>query len=65
MVYFNRTQSWKYLNLEEVKQYDFWLAAYTQRMEFPYKIHMWQYTNKGKVPGVEGDCDINIYLPHS
>ena len=63
MVYFNRTQSWKYLNLEEVKDYEFWLAAYTQRMDFPYKIHMWQYTNKGTVPGVEGECDINVYFP--
>ncbi len=63
MVYFNRTQSWKYLNLEELKQYDFWLAAYTQRMDFPYKIKMWQYTNKGNVPGIEGDCDVNIYFP--
>jgi len=64
MVYFNRTQSWKYLNLEELKEYDFWLAAYTQRMKFPYKIDMWQYTNEGKVPGVEGDCDVNIYFPN-
>ena len=63
MVYFNRTQSWKYLNLEELKDYEFWLAAYTQRMDFPYKIKMWQYTNAGKVPGVEGNCDINIYFP--
>ena len=65
MVYFNRTQSWKYLNLEELKQYSFWLAAYTQRMEFPYKIDMWQYTNTGHVPGVEGDCDVNIYFPEN
>ena len=63
MVYFNRTQSWKYLNLEEVKQYEFWLAAYTQRMDFPYKVNMWQYTNKGTVPGVVGECDINVYFP--
>ena len=65
MVYFNRTQSWKYLNLEEVKDYEFWLAAYTQRMNFPYKIKMWQYTNKGSVPGIEGNCDINIYFPNT
>ena len=65
MVYFNRTQSWKYLNLEELKDYEFWLAAYTQRMDFPYKIQMWQYTNVGKVPGVVGDCDINIYFPET
>ncbi len=65
MVYFNRTQSWKYLNLEELNDYEFWLAAYTQRMDFPYKIQMWQYTNTGKVPGVVGDCDINIYFPET
>lgn len=64
MVYFNRTQSWKYLNLEELKDYEFWLAAYTQRMDFPYKIKMWQYTNTGEVPGIEGNCDINIYFPN-
>ena len=63
MVYFNRTQSWKYLNLEELKDYEFWLAAYTQRMDFPYKIKMWQYTNKGRVPGIVGECDVNIYFP--
>ena len=65
MVYFNRTQSWKYLNLEELTDYEFWLAAYTQRMDFPYKIKMWQYTNKGSVPGIEGNCDINIYFPNT
>ena len=65
MVYFNRTQSWKYLNLEVLKDYQFWLAAYTQRMEFPYKIKMWQYTNTGRVPGIEGDCDINVYFPET
>ena len=65
MVYFNRTQSWKYLNLEELKQYEFWLAAYTQRMKFEYKIDMWQYTSEGKVPGITGPCDINIYFPNT
>ena len=49
--------------LEELKEYEFWLAAYTQRMEFPYKVHMWQYTDKGTVPGVKGNCDINVYFP--
>ena len=32
-------------------------------MNFPYKIKMWQYTNKGSVPGVVGECDVNIYFP--
>ena len=65
MVYFNRMQSQYLLNLEELTNYEFWLAAYTQRMDFPYKIKMWQYTSEGTVPGIEGDCDINIYFPNN
>ena len=63
MLYFNRRQSEKLLYLSELKDYDFWLAAYTDRMRFPYKIKMWQYTESGHVPGVEGGCDINIFFP--
>ena len=63
MLYFNRRQSERLLYLSELKDYDFWLAAYTDRMRFPYKIKMWQYTESGHVPGVEGDCDINIFFP--
>ncbi len=65
MLYFNRRQSEKLLYLSELKEYDFWLAAYTDRMRFPYKIKMWQYTESGRVPGVEGDCDINIFFPET
>lgn len=65
MVYFNRTQARYYLNLEELTDYEFWLAAYTQRMDFPYKIKMWQYTCEGEVPGIPGPCDINIYFPNT
>lgn len=65
MLYFNRRQSEKMLYLSELKEYDFWLAAYTDRMRFPYKIKMWQYTDQGRVPGVEGDCDINVFFPET
>ena len=63
MLYFNSHQSEYLLHLEELKDYDFWLAMYTNRMDFPYKMKMWQYTNKGKVPGIEGYTDINVYFP--
>ena len=23
---------------------------------------MWQYTNTGKVPGIEGEVDLNVHL---
>ncbi len=62
MVYFNRHQA-KYLtHLPEVKQYDFWLAAYTDRMRWDHKIKMWQYTDSGKVDGIEGNVDMNVWF---
>lgn len=63
MLYFNRRQAQKQLYLWELEEYDFWLAAYTDRMTYKNRINMWQYTSTGRVPGIEGDCDINIYLP--
>lgn len=63
MLYFNTNQARKLLYLQELEQYDFWLALYSHRMTFPYKIKMWQYTCTGSVPGITGNCDINIYFP--
>ncbi len=65
MVYFNRRQAQLHMDISALKEYDFWLAAYTDRMEFPYKIKMWQYTNTGRVPGVQGDVDINVFFPET
>ena len=63
MLYFNTHQSNNLFYLSELKQYDFWLASYTDRMDFPYRVDMWQYTEDGTVPGIEGTVDINIWMP--
>lgn len=60
MVYFNRNQAANLLYLEELTDYPFWLAAYTDRMGFPYKVDMWQYTDNGRVPGIEGPVDVDV-----
>ena len=64
MVYFNPESSLNMMHLEELTDYGFWLAMYTDQMEYPYKIDMWQYTNQGSVPGIEGPVDINLYFPY-
>lgn len=64
MVYFNPNQSRKKMHLEELTDYGFWLAMYSDEMTYEYKVDMWQYTNKGKVPGVKGNVDINLYFPY-
>ncbi len=60
MVYFNRNQAAYLLHLEELTDYPFWLAAYTDRMGFPYQVDMWQYTDSGQVPGIDGPVDVDI-----
>jgi len=63
MIYFNSNQSHNQLYLRELTDYGFWLAQYNTTLEYPYKVDMWQYTNKGSVPGIAGNVDINLYFP--
>ena len=64
MVYFNPSQSRKQMYLEELTDYGFWLAMYSDEMSYEYKVDMWQYTCEGSVPGISGNVDINLYFPY-
>ena len=63
MVYFNWHQSEHLYVLHELEEYPFWLALYQDRMTYPWKVEMWQYTDKGRVPGINGNVDLNVYIP--
>jgi len=63
MVYFNTSQSFDLLHLGELTDYQFWLAQYRTTLLYPYRVDMWQYTDAGSVPGIEGNVDINLYFP--
>ena len=63
MIYFNTNQSFDSLYLAELANYPFWLAQYNDTLEYPYKIDMWQYTDQGSVPGINGYVDLNLYFP--
>lgn len=65
MVYFNWFQSRNLIYLHELEDYPFWLALYQDRMTYPYRVEMWQYTCTGRVPGIQGDVDINVFMPDS
>ena len=64
MMYFNTFQAKKLFYLDQLMEYDFWLALYSDRMSFPYKVDMWQYTCTGTIPGVFGDVDVNVLFLH-
>lgn len=51
-----------YRNMYEpdlIKKYVFWLADYSGEADVPCAYH--QYTNKGKVPGINGDIDMDYF----
>ena len=50
------------LNLEALAAYDHWVAWYSDTMDYPNAFQMWQYTKTGKLPGISGNVDINLYL---
>ena len=64
MIYFGRSQSKDLLILEELVDYPFWLAMYSTIMDYPYKIDMWQYTETGTVPGIDGNVDMNLWFTY-
>ena len=64
MIYFGRSQSEDLMKLEELTDYPFWLAMYSTIMDYPYKIQMWQYTDQGTVPGIDGNVDMNLWFEH-
>lgn len=64
MVYFNRDIAKRLLDLEQMQAqgYGFWLAMYSDQMTWPYWMDLWQYTDSGRVPGIETNVDLNLYL---
>lgn len=59
-IYFNQSYGYQQLNLPSLQDYAFWLAQYEDTPSFVYNFQMWQYTNEGTVPGIEGPVDLNI-----
>ena len=53
-------QTYLYMGGAALKPYDVWLAAYrTQKPAPGWPFGMWQYTSKGRVPGVSANVDLS------
>ncbi len=50
----------RYLEMDKLTAYDFWVADYTGKVGWPGAYGMWQHSAKGKVEGISGDVDLNI-----
>ncbi|MGN0479225.1 MAG: glycoside hydrolase family 25 protein [Hominenteromicrobium sp.] len=59
-VYFNRSLGYYSYDLEEIKDFDFWLAEYRSVPAFYYDFKIWQYSDNAQVQGIETPVDIDI-----
>ena len=62
MIYFNLDLSRNYLDLEQLSDLPFWLAQYGDGLDWPYAVEMWQYSDRGSVPGISGHVDLNLWF---
>lgn len=64
MVYSNLTYFYLHFDLSKLVDFPLWLAQYNKTPTFYYHFDMWQYSSTGKVPGIDGNVDLNIqFIP--
>ena len=49
-------------NIWLIDEYDTWLAHYTEKTDYTKEYIMWQFTDKGKIPGIKNKTDVNYYF---
>lgn len=60
MIYSGLKYFIRIMDMEKLEPYEKWYAYYNDPLYFPYEITMWQYSMTGKVPGINGDVDLDI-----
>lgn len=59
-VYASRNCYYNRIDAGRLENYCIWLAEYRSVPLYEGFYHMWQYTSKGKIDGIEGNVDMNI-----
>ena len=49
----------RFISESTAKKYALWVAEYNSRCRYNADYGMWQYSSKGKVNGIGGNCDMN------
>lgn len=62
MIYCNMKWMAFTLDMEELAGYDFWYADYYDVPQCPYDYKIWQYSETGIVPGINGNVDLNLWF---
>lgn len=61
MIYGNLKTFMLMLDITQLEAYEKWYAFYsTDKFYYPYDFSVWQYSDSGKVKGIEEEVDMNI-----
>ena len=61
LIYHNMEMATMFLDFAQLEDYQKWFAYYNnQDFYYPYAYDVWQYSDKGKINGIDGDVDLNI-----
>ena len=65
MIYYNLPVGYTRYDLSRLTAYDVWFAQYAEVPTMYYHYRIWQYTDSGKIPGIETRVDMNIaFIPY-
>lgn len=62
MVYCNMLWEAYELDLQQLENLEIWYADYEALPQTPYNYTIWQYTQTGSCPGVNGSVDKNLWI---
>ncbi|MCR5416372.1 MAG: glycoside hydrolase family 25 protein [Pseudobutyrivibrio sp.] len=62
MIYHNTEMGAMLLDLSQLTEYKKWFAGYNKEFYWPYEFDVWQYSESGKVSGIDGNVDFDIWL---
>ena len=52
----------QYLNTPEFNAYPYWIAHYyVEELGYQGEWKFWQHTDRGLLPGIQGNVDLNVY----
>ena len=62
MLYMNSYCGYTKFDLRDLTDVEFWFAEYENVPSFRYHFSMWQYSAQGRVKGIQGNVDMNLYF---
>lgn len=62
MIYHNTEMGALMIDVETLEDYDKWFASYSETLYYPYEYKIWQYSQSGRVAGINTDVDLNICI---